>query len=144
MTIIAIQCPACRATDDVPAPALFVDVDAATGDEEAGATVTWVCGSCDELVSVPVAWAPLVAVVSAGASLIEAGRTTETTGTTETTHGSNSSDAEDVRPAHPESPTGGARLTPDDLLDFHQGLDGDHWLDDLCASAERQLGAGPA
>jgi hypothetical protein len=125
MTIIAIRCPACRTTDDVPAPALFVDVDAPAddlGDEGRAATVSWVCGACDELVSVPVEWAPLLAVVSAGAALIE---TPETAG--------------DLRPTHPESHAGGARLTTDDLLDFHQGLDTADWLDELCACAEPQL-----
>ena len=135
MNISAIQCPACRTTDDIPAPALFVDVDAVTGDEGSAATVTWVCGACDELVSIPVEWAPLLAVVSAGAALVDA---SETTGATD------SADAEDVRPAHPESPTGGAPLTPDDLLDFHQGLDGAGWLEELCAAAEPQRGASPA
>ncbi|MGZ4590703.1 MAG: hypothetical protein ACXV2I_07925 [Actinomycetes bacterium] len=138
MTIIAIQCPACRTTDDIPAPALFVDADAPTADNtgtgEAGsaATVIWVCGSCAELVSVPVEWAPLLAVVAAGATLID------------TSSDLDSSDVEDVRPAHPESPTGGALLTPDDLLDFHQALGGADWLDELCTSAEPQLGAGAA
>lgn len=136
MTIIAIQCPACRTTDDIPAPALFVDVDAVTGDEGSAATVTWVCSACDELVSVPVEWAPLLAVVSAGAAMVE---------TNETVLAEDAGDAEDARPAHPESPAGGAALlTPDDLLDFHQGLDGADWLDELCASVEPQRGAGPA
>ncbi len=127
MTNIAIQCPACRTTDDIPAPALFVDVDAPTGDDGPAATVTWVCGSCAELVSVPVEWAPLLAAVSAGAALVETSEATE-----------------DVRPAHPENHTGGARLTPDDLLDFHQALDGADWLDELGAPAGPQPGAGPA
>jgi hypothetical protein len=141
MTVIAIQCPACRITDDIPAPALFVDVDAPTGDNpgtgEAGsaATVTWVCGSCAELVSVLVEWAPLLAVVSAGATLLD---------TSSAIDAADSSDVEDVRPAHPESPIGGALLTPDDLLDFHQALDGAGWLDELCTAAEPPLGAGPA
>lgn len=129
MTVIAIQCPACRTTDDIPAWALFVDVDAPTGDEGSAATVTWVCRSCAELVSVPVEWVPLLTVVSAGAALIDTGSDLDGPG------------LEDVRPAHPESPTEGALLTPDDLLDFHQGLGTDDWLDELCSSAEPQLGA---
>jgi len=117
MTVIAIHCPACRTTDAVPAPALLVDVDDVTGDEGSVATVTWVCAACDELVSVPVEWGSLLAIVSAGAALVESAETAQ--------------DAEDARPAHPERPTGGALLTPDDLLDFHQGLDGEHWLEEL-------------
>jgi hypothetical protein len=132
MTFITIQCPVCRTTDDVPAPALFVDVDADSGLDGAAATVAWVCSRCDALVDVPVEWAPLLAVVSAGAALVEAGETPEAAA------------AEDLRPAHPENPTAGGRLTPDDLLDFHQGLDSDHWLAELCAPVEQQLGAGPA
>ncbi len=141
MTVIAIQCPACRTTDDIPAPALFVDVDAPTGDNpgtgEAGsaATVTWVCGSCAELVSVLVEWVPLLAVVSAGATLLD---------TSSVIDAADSSDVAGVLPAHPESPAGGALLTPDDLLDFHQALAGADWLDELCTAAEPPLGAGPA
>jgi hypothetical protein len=131
MTVIAIQCPACRTTDDIPAPALFVDVDVPTADEGSAAAVTWVCGSCAELVSVPVEWVPLLAVVSAGATLID----------TSSAIDADSSGVEDVRPAHPESPTGGAVLTPDDLLDFHQGLGVADWLDELCSSVEPHLGA---
>ena len=140
MTVIAIQCPACSTTDRIPAPALLVDVDVPGDDLGAGeagpaATVTWVCGSCADLVSVPVDWAPLLAVISAGATLVDSS--------------SELDDArglgfEDGRPVHPESPTGGGRLTPDDLLDFHQRLDAADWLDELCTPADPQPGAGPA
>lgn len=136
MTVIAIQCPACRTTDDIPAPALFVDVDVPTADEDSAAAVTWVCGSCTELVSVPVEWVPLLAVVSAGATLIDTSFDTDA-GNSDL----GSSGLEDGRPAHPESPTGGALLTPDDLLDFHQGLGAADWLDELCSPVEPHLRA---
>ena len=141
MTVIAIQCPACRTTDGIPAPALFVDVDAPTGDDLSApdggpaATVTWVCASCAELVSVPVDWAPLLAVVSAGAALVDTSSGLDDAGSLE---------LEDGRPPHPDGPTDGARLTPDDLLDFHQGLSSADWLDELFTSADPRPGAGPA
>jgi hypothetical protein len=114
MSVIAIDCPTCSARNDVAPDAVFVEVDASQpNDETSAATLHWICGRCHELVTLPVGWSALLAVVSAGAALVDT--------------------APDDRPPHPESPADGPALTPDDLLDFHEHLDGSVWQDDLAA-----------
>jgi hypothetical protein len=126
MPVIAIECPTCLARDEVVANAVFVEVDAAQPDdasqpegESPAATVCWICGRCQDLVALPVGWSALLAVVSAGAALVDA--------------------QPDDRPEHPESPADGPALTPDDLLDFHEGLGGTTWGEELAApSVQRE------
>ncbi|GAB3589279.1 hypothetical protein GCM10027446_01200 [Angustibacter peucedani] len=135
MTIVRIQCPTCRAYDDVPAPALMVDADDLTDhlteDHPCAAAVTWICAGCDGLVDVPVEWATLPRLVCAGAALLEAADITDPSDTTDASDAREATDPSAAvatrRPLHPERPPTGPPLTLDDLLDFHQLLAASHW-----------------
>jgi hypothetical protein len=68
---VTARCPGCRTAATVPPGALLVDVDAVTDDAGCAAAVAWVCEGCRDLVGVPAGWAPLQALLSAGAVLLE-------------------------------------------------------------------------
>jgi len=80
MTVIAMRCPACRTTDAVPPSALLVDVNTVTDDASCAAAVAWICAGCHELVCAPVEWAPLLAMIGAGAVLLDSAEVDEPSG----------------------------------------------------------------
>jgi hypothetical protein len=129
-TFASISCPGCDRTSLVPVDALLVSValedpgpgagrpDSAqdsSGTAPAG-TVAWACHTCADLVSAPLGWRALLALVTAGATLLDE---------------ADDDEADDELPPHPESPAAGAPLTYDDLLAMHELLASGAWFDQV-------------
>src|SRR3954468_11970411 len=97
MKTIGIQCPVCRRTEDLPASCLLVEVGDGTEERARDSSATWICESCDELVALSVDLTVLLALVAAGASVLD-------------------NALEDERPEYPENAVAGDPFTFDDLL----------------------------
>jgi len=136
-TFASISCPGCDRTSLVPVDALLVSValddrapSAGLPDPERGSsaaatagTVAWACDTCADLVSAPLGWRALLALVTAGATLLDEAAD-------EADDADEAADeAADALPPHPENPAGGAPLTLDDLLALHELLASGTWFD---------------
>ena len=122
-----IKCPACGTATTVPVDALLIsvvhddsDADLLAGDDTSAeadptvAHVTFACEVCADLAITEITWPVLLALVNAGAILLD------------------EPDLEDL-PEHPEQPAGGAAFTTDDLLALHELLASDTWFAELSA-----------
>ena len=119
MTTVSIECGRCAAVAQVSTRSLLIDVGEPPGghaDEAVGGTVSWICAACDDVISQPVPWSTLLALLSAGALLLD--------------------ESEDPPPVHPESPPAGPMLSRDDVLDLHTALESPGWFADLEATVE--------
>ena len=123
-----VKCPACGTATTVPVDALLIsvvrddsDADFLARDNtsaEADPTVahaTWACAACSDLAITQITWPVLLALVNAGAILLE------------------EPDVEDL-PEHPERPAGGAAFTTDDVRALHELLASDTWFAELSAN----------
>jgi hypothetical protein len=126
-TFVRINCRGCGTTSTVPVDALLVSVavEDATGEnagldavdepdpgpDDVAGTVAWTCDPCADLVTAALDWRALLALVTAGATLLD--------------------DASDDLPPHPEHPAGGTPLSRDDLLALHELLASDSWFDQV-------------
>ena len=110
MTTISIECPRCQRVAFVPATSLLVDLDGSPSDDSPG-YVAWICPRCAELVTNPVGWPQLLAIVAAGAPLLD--------------------EEEDLPEPHPVAPPSGPALTRDDELDLHTLLARPTWFAEL-------------
>ena len=105
MSSVLINCSHCEATADVPASGVLLDLQASA--------LSWICLECGELDEQDVPPTLVQRLIEVGASLI-------------------TSDVGSL-PPHPESPTSGAPLTHDDLIDLHELLEQPSWLVRLAA-----------
>jgi hypothetical protein len=119
MTIVAIKCPSCPTVSNVTVGAVLLDGASGAADEEAAATITWICVGCCMLVDRPIGWQSFLRLVSAGAALVD-----------------ETEDEGDVRPRHPESAVEGPLWTPDDLLDLHTLLTNSDWFAEVEATTD--------
>ena len=133
-SFVTISCQTCSLSSTLPVEALLLTVtpDGASaagrelGDDRAAdsvwtaGTVAWTCASCDDLVSARLDWAALLALVTAGATVLEDPDSDE--------------GEEDALLPHPENPAGGAPLTRDDLLALHELLASDTWFAQVSAA----------
>jgi len=128
MTIVAIQCPSCPTVSNVGVGAVLLDGTVGGADDEAAATITWICAGCSRLVQRPIGWQCFLRLVSVGAALVDA-----------------EDDDGDVSPRNPESAVEGPVWTPDDLLDLHTLLMNPDWFAELEATnAPADHGRSPA
>jgi hypothetical protein len=111
--MIAVQCPRCRASENVTSKCVLLEVGSG-GDQDERSSASWICGACHELVGLPIDLTVLISLVAVGASVLDTA-------------------LEDALPARPEKSIGGPRFTRDDLLDFHERLEDDAWLSDVTA-----------
>jgi hypothetical protein len=68
---IRIRCPYCQLTQSVPSGALLATVVADAGDGPLAGSLTWICGECDDIVCAALMFEPLLAVIDAGAAVID-------------------------------------------------------------------------
>jgi hypothetical protein len=112
MKMIGVECPSCRVTDELAASCLLLEVGTAAEDD-GSSQASWICDTCHEPVTLPIDLTVLVALVAAGATVLDSAQ-------------------DDASPAptgaHPENPIGGRAFTRDDLLQFHESLQDDSWL----------------
>lgn len=127
-TFVTISCQTCCLSSTLSVDALLLTLapdgtsaagreradDSSAAEDRTAGTVAWACARCDDLVSARLDWATLLALVAAGASLLEDPDSDERAG--------------DTLPRHPENPAGGAPLTPDDVLALHELLASDTWF----------------
>lgn len=92
-----------------------MEVDAGVEDDAVAGVAHFVCAFRADLVPLPIDWSALVSLVTAGAALLDL-------------------DLTDPRPTHPEAPVPGVPLTLDDLLELHETLADDSWLDRLAGT----------
>lgn len=113
MTLVTAKCAHCQKTDSVRANAMLVEVSAAEQPyEPIGGWVRWICSTCSDVVGRGLDWHELTLLLAAGAQLI-------------------SEDAAEEPPPHPEDPPTGAPFTLDDLLELHERLAAEHWVEQL-------------
>jgi hypothetical protein len=115
MNEITVECPVCRIIQDMAPSCLLLEVQAtAEDDEQTASSASWICDTCRSLVALPIDLVVMLALVAAGASLLD-------------------SSVDDDQPAHPETSVDGSPFTFDDLLDFHERLESEPWLvDAMC------------
>jgi predicted RNA-binding Zn-ribbon protein involved in translation (DUF1610 family) len=112
VTRIRASCPACGEVDLQPADVTLHLVRGDDVEVAEGSCYRFACPDCLELVTKP-ADERIAQLLQTGGVEVEM-------------------DAEvQWRTLHPEFPPQGPKLTPDDLLDFHQLLEGDDWFDQL-------------
>jgi hypothetical protein len=110
MAMVSINCPRCGVIALAPAEAFFVAaVDEAFNEKQAGAAC-WICAGCDDLVVISIGWRLILPMLNVGVPLIE-------------------ECVELDRPPHPECPAPGRPFTLDDLLNLHELLNTDNWID---------------
>ena len=124
-TFASISCPGCDRTSLVPVDALLVSVslDDRAADSPPAGTLGFACDICLDLVAVPLGWAALLALVTAGATLLDE---------------ADDDQPYDERPPHPENPAAGAPLTHDDLLALHELLASGTWFDQVATAGQVQ------
>lgn len=111
MTEISIDCPRCGTSAAVPDAALLVTIAGDDAAPELAGHVAWLCATCADLVTVPIGWAALLTLVTAGAALLD------------------EEGGGESLPPHPERPVAGPAFTPDDLLELHELLASDAWFE---------------
>jgi hypothetical protein len=117
MTLVTAKCAHCQKTDSVPSNAMLVEVSADEQPiERIGGRVCWICSTCTDVVGRELDWHELAVLLAAGAQLIH-------------------EDISEVLPPHPEAPPTGAPFTLDDLLELHERLALEQWVEQLTTRA---------
>lgn len=105
--MFTLECPACTSAVTVPARALVLRVD---GGQATSGEVLFTCLVCHATVVVVMDAPGVAALLSGGVTHL-------------------AMTAPD--PGHPECPRGGPALTADDVIDLHQRLSDDSWIDEV-------------
>lgn len=117
MTLVTAKRAHCQKTDSVRASAMLVEV---SGNEQAHERIAgcayWICSTCTDVVSRGLDWHELALLIAAGAQLIH-------------------EDISEALPPHPEAPPTGPPFTLNDLLELHEHLAVEQWVEQLTTGA---------
>jgi hypothetical protein len=115
MNIIRTICGSCDKIAELH-PTQIITVPGPQADYVALDELLYACPTCLRIQLQPIDWRNVALLIAARVTAVPA------------------LSPNDYRPTHPEQPPPGSPLTPDDLLDLHQLLHTDHWLDELRAA----------
>jgi hypothetical protein len=115
MTIVTIECTQCTTISEAEVGEVLLEVAGRDAHEHLHASISWICAGCFTLVHRLIDWRDFVALVTAGARIVD-------------------EEEDDPRPPYPESVPGGPAWTRDDLLDLHMLLIMPDWFAELEAT----------
>jgi hypothetical protein len=121
MTFVTIECAQCTAISVAEVGEVLLEVGGRATHEQLHASVSWICAGCSTLVHRPIDWRDFVALVTAGAAIVD-------------------EEEDDLRPPSPEAVPSGPAWTRDDLLDLHLLLITPDWFAELEATTITSAG----
>jgi hypothetical protein len=118
---------------------MLAGVDADEPDPRFAGSICWICCGCLDVVTEPVAWRPLLTLLSAGVPLLaeDVAYDEVETSSPGATVGAEREPA--ARRPHPDHLCVGPAFTADDELDLHELLTGDTWFPEFLAVGARAL-----